>query len=90
MEKPMGKHQPVPPKTKADKAKANRERVAKWRAEKRAQGLRLKQFWLPDTSDPAWREEARRQSLAIANSPTEKEDQAFIDSLQDWDGLPPY
>jgi hypothetical protein len=81
----MGKHEPI-----SRKAMASSERVAKHRAALRAQGLRPKQFWLPDTSDPAWRAEARRQSLAAANSPSEAEDQAFIDSLNDWDDLPPY
>ena len=80
----MGKHEAIP-----DKARANRERVAKRRAALRAQGLRPKQFWLPDTKDPAWREEMRRQSLAIANSPAQAEDQAFIDSITDWEGMPP-
>ena len=75
----MGKHAPIP----------NAERAARYRAGKRAQGLRLKQFWLPDTTDPAWRAQALRQSLAAANSPTEAEDQAFIDSLNDWNDLPP-
>lgn len=85
----MGKHEPIPARSKAEKAKANRERVAKWRAEMRAKGLRPKQLWLPDRSDPAWREEMRRQSLAIANSPGEADDQAFIDSITDWEGMPP-
>lgn len=70
----MGKHEPIP----------NRERVRRWREALRAQGLRPRQFWLPDTSNPAWRMEARRQALAIANSPGEAEDQAFLDSIADW------
>ncbi|HVR91036.1 MAG TPA: antitoxin MazE family protein [Novosphingobium sp.] len=75
----MGKHEPIP----------NAERVAKRRAALRAQGLRPRQFWLPDAKDPAWREEMRRQALAIANSPGEADDQAFIDSITDWEGMPP-
>jgi len=66
------------------------ERAARWRARMRAQGLRPKQIWVPDVHSPEFKAEARRQSLLIANSPHEAEDQAFIDSLYDWDDLPPY
>ena len=38
----------------------------------------------PDVHAPAFRSEAHRQSLAIASSRREKEDQAFIDSVSDW------
>lgn len=75
----MGKHAPIP----------NAERAARYRAGKRAQGLRLKQIWLPDTSDPAWRAEAARQSALIAQSDIEADDMAFIESLIDWEGMPP-
>jgi Protein of unknown function (DUF3018) len=44
---------------------------------------------LPDRNDPVWREEMRRQSLALANSPYEADDQAFVDSITDWEGMPP-
>lgn len=75
----MGKHAPIP----------NAERAARYRAGKRAQGLRLKRIWLPDTSDPAWRAEAARQSALIAQSDIEADDMAFIESLIDWEGMPP-
>jgi hypothetical protein len=39
---------------------------------------------------PEFKAEARRQSLLVANSPHEAEDQAWVDSLMDWDSLPPY
>jgi len=47
----------------------------------RAQGLRPIQIWVPDTRSPAFAEEARRQSLLVALSPDEAEDQAFIDAI---------
>lgn len=65
------------PKSGAERAKAYRDRM-------RAQGLRPVQLWLPDTRTPEFRAEALRQSRAIANSPHEKEDQAFIDSISIW------
>jgi hypothetical protein len=58
-----------------------RERVARHRAAMRARGYRLKQFWVPDMRTPEFKAEARRQSLLVANSPHEAEDQAWVDSL---------
>jgi hypothetical protein len=62
---------------------ASAKKVRAHRAKLRAQGLRPIQIWVPDVNDPKFIAEAHRQSLAIANSPHEKEDQAFIDSLFD-------
>lgn len=60
-----------------DKVRAHRERLRK-------QGLRPIQIWVPDVRSPEFAREAHRQSLAVAKSPQEKDDQAFIDSLSDW------
>lgn len=38
------------------------------------QGLRPRVFWVPNTKDPKFIAEARRQARAIANSPEEEED----------------
>lgn len=69
----------VPPKSSRDKVRAHRARM-------RAQGLRPIQFWVPDVNSPEFKAEARRQSLAVANSPNEHDDQAFIDAVSDWPG----
>ncbi len=61
-----------------DKVRAHRERL-------RRQGLRPIQVWVPDVRSPAFKAEAHRQSLAVANSPHAKEDQAFIDAISDRD-----
>lgn len=63
---------------------SNREKVRKHRQKLRAQGLRPIQIWVPDTRAPGFAAEARRQALAVANSPMEKEDQTFIDAVSDW------
>ena len=63
--------------TSRDKVRAHRERL-------RQQGLRPIQIWVPDMRSPEFAKEARRQSIAIANSPGEKDDLAFIDSISDW------
>lgn len=56
-------------------------RTAKEHAAMRARGLRLRQIWVPDSSAPGFAEEMRRQSALAANSPSEAEDQAFVDAL---------
>jgi hypothetical protein len=65
-------------------AKSSREKVSAHRARLRKRGYRLVQMWLPDTRTPEFAEQAHRASLAIANSPTEAEDQAWVDSVSWW------
>ena len=61
--------------------RSNRDKARSYRERMRARGLRPVQMWLPDTRTPAFKAEARRQSLIVANGPTEQEDQAFIDAI---------
>lgn len=74
----------------APKAKPSRVKVREHRERLRRQGLRPIQIWVPDVRAPAFRSEARRQSLAVAASSRAHEDQAFIDavstSIDDADG----
>jgi hypothetical protein len=60
-----------------DKVKAHRDRL-------RQQGLRPIQIWVPDVRSPAFAAEAHRQSLAVAGSAQEADDQAFIDAISEW------
>lgn len=71
------------PRAAATPPRSSRERVRAYRAELRRQGLRPVQFWVPDVNSPEFIAEAHRQSLAIANSPHEAEDQAFIDAVSE-------
>ena len=64
-------------KSSRDKVRAHRERL-------RRQGLRPIQIWVPDTRSPKFAAEARRQSLAVARSRRERDDQAFIDAITGW------
>jgi Protein of unknown function (DUF3018) len=50
----------------------------------RRRGLRPLEIWVPDPGAPGFTEEARRQSLAVANSHHEKDDQAFVDAISIW------
>lgn len=67
-------------KTRA-KVRAHRDRL-------RARGLRPVQFWVPDVHAPAFIAEAEQQAAAVASSPHEADDQAFIDAASEWDRLP--
>ncbi|MGH3504517.1 MAG: antitoxin MazE family protein [Nocardioidaceae bacterium] len=58
-----------------------RQRVKAHRARLRARGLRPVQIWVPDVRSPHFQEEAHRQSVEVANSPTEADDQAFVDEI---------
>jgi hypothetical protein len=65
------------------KAKSSREKVRAHRARLRRQGLRPIQIWVPDVRSPTFRKEAHRQSLTVASSLQEADDQAFIDSVSE-------
>ena len=69
-------------RAKSSRAKSSRVKVRAYRQRLRAKGLRLVQMWLPDTRTPEFAQLAHRASVAIANSPTEQDDQSFIDSVQ--------
>ena len=64
--------------------RSSRDKVRAYRARLRAQGLRPVQIWVPDIRSPAFVAEAHRESLAIARSRHEAEDQAFIDAISEW------
>jgi antidote-toxin recognition MazE-like antitoxin len=62
-------------------ARSSRDRVRVHRAKLRKQGLRPIQIWVPDVHSEGFKADVRRQCLAISNSPQEREDMAFIESL---------
>lgn len=62
----------------------SRDKVRDYRARMRAKGMKLIQFWVPDTNSAAFKAEARRDSLLIANSPWDGDDQAFVDSISEF------
>jgi hypothetical protein len=68
----------------APRSRSSAEKVRLHRERLRKQGLRCIQLWVPDVRSPSFRAEAHRQSLAIATSPGETEDQDFIDAISDW------
>lgn len=66
------------------KGSSSREKVRAYRARLRAQGLRPIQIWVPDVNSPSFEAEIRRECRLIATSSQDAEDQAFVDSLAEW------
>jgi hypothetical protein len=66
------------------RSKPSRDKVRAHRSRLRQQGLRPLQIWVPDMRSPAFVTEAHRQSLAVARSTQDGEDQNFIDAVTDW------
>ena len=68
---------------KSNRNRSSRDRVSAYRERMRARGLRPIQIWVPDTRVAAFRTEAHRQSLAVAQSALAERDQDFIDAISD-------
>ncbi len=66
---------------KANSNRSTRDKVRAYRERMRARGLRPVQIWVPDTRTAAFRDEAHRQSLAVAQSAPAQHDQDFIDTI---------
>jgi hypothetical protein len=65
---------------------STRDRVRQHRERLRRQGLRPLQIWVPDVRAPEFIVEAHSQSVAIASSEREADDQAFVDAISStWD-----
>ncbi len=62
----------------------SRDKVRDYRLRMRAKRMKLVQYWVPDVSAPSFKAEARRQSLLVAASPHEAEDQAFVDAISEF------
>ena len=69
----------------ASNSKSVQAKVRQHRERLRAQGLRPVQIWVPDVRAASFREQAHRQSKAVAESNHAQEDQAFIDAVSAWD-----
>jgi hypothetical protein len=65
----------------APKRLSSRDKVRAHRKRLRARGLRPIQVWVPDTRTAAFKVEAHRQSLVVAQSPHARQDQDFIDTI---------
>ncbi len=70
---------------KSNRKRSSRDKVRSYRERMRARGLRPIQIWVPDTRTAAFRTEAHRQSLMVAQSALAEPDQDFIDAISDSD-----
>ena len=61
--------------TPSNRKRRSREKVQSYRERMRARGLRPIQIWVPDTRTARFAEEAHCQSLAVARSARERDDQ---------------
>ena len=59
------------------------ERTARYRAAKRAQGLRLRQIWVPDLRDPEVRAEIERCGAEINRRDRADGTMDYLESLYD-------
>ncbi|KPF65541.1 hypothetical protein IP69_17760 [Bosea sp. AAP35] len=57
---------------------------ARYRAAKKAAGLKEVRLWTFDTKDPAFLAQLKREMTAIRESPAETDDIAFVEALTDW------
>jgi hypothetical protein len=71
--------------SEAKRPRSSREKVRAHRERLRQQGLRPIQIWVPDVRSPEFKAEANRQSLVIAQSAQDEEDQDFVDAVSDRD-----
>lgn len=62
------------------------DRVRRHREALRAAGLRPIQLWVPDTRDPVFIAECRRQSLSLLGDPQEEEILGWMEAVADRDG----
>jgi len=70
--------------TKTRRIKSSHRNVHGRRRGPPEQSLRPIQISVPDVGSRAYAREAHRQSLLVAQSPQEKDDQAFVDAISCW------
>lgn len=68
--------------------KDGQSKYARYRAAKRAKGMKLIRIWVPDPNAAEVREEAKRQGLLLRDRPEEAEALEFIEKIMDWPDEP--
>lgn len=59
------------------------DKFQRYRAARRAGGMKLLRVWVPDPRAPGFREEAERQAQMLRNAPEERDALAFIAAAAD-------
>ncbi len=63
------------------------DKFSRYRASRRARGMKLLRVWVPDPAAPGFRQEARRQAAVLRGAPEQAEALDFIEAavdLSDW------
>lgn len=66
------------------RAKDGLNKFQRYRATRRAHGMKLLRVWVPDPHAPGFREEVQRQALLLRDAPEEREALDFIEAAADW------
>ena len=61
------------------------DKFQRYRATRRASGMKLLRVWVPDPHAPGFREEAHRQALLLRGAPEERDALDFIEASAGWD-----
>ena len=56
-------------------------KFARYRARKKAQGLREVRIWVPDVNAPGFWEQSVREAAILRGAPEEEETMAFIEAM---------
>jgi hypothetical protein len=62
------------------------DKFQRYRASRRASGIKPLCVWVPDPNAPGFREEARRQAMTLRGASEELEALDFIEATADWVG----
>ena len=60
------------------------DKFQRYRASRRARGMKLLRVWVPDPHAPGFKEEARRQASVLRGGAEELEALDFIEAAADW------
>jgi hypothetical protein len=60
------------------------DKFQRYRAARRARGMKLLRVWVPDPLAPGFREEAHRQAQVLRGAPEEGEALDFIEAAMDF------
>ena len=60
------------------------DKFQRYRASRRASGMKLLRVWVPDPHAPGFREEAQRQALLLRGASEELDMLDFIEAAADW------
>ncbi len=62
------------------------DKFSRYRASRRARGMKLLRVWVPDPAAPGFRQEARRQAAVLRGAPEQEDALDFIVTEADLTG----